>query len=72
MPPDEPPQDHYRMLLWAASMIKFVNQYLEVYKTKKSCILVAAYIGWNGDAERYILFQGEKLGLVCRIFRISM
>jgi predicted aconitase len=61
------------MLLQVASMIKFANQFLEAYKTK-NCILIAAYIGWDGDAERYILFQDEKRNprMVCRVLRISM
>ncbi|KAI0256900.1 kinase-like domain-containing protein [Lactifluus subvellereus] len=61
MPLDEPPQDHYRMLLEAASVILFANQFLEAYKRNKSYILIAAYVGWNGDTERYILFQDEKI-----------
>ncbi|KAI0247478.1 kinase-like domain-containing protein [Lactifluus subvellereus] len=58
--PDESPQNHYRMLLQAASVIRFANQFLEAYKRNKSCILVAAYVGSDGNTERYILFQDKE------------
>jgi hypothetical protein len=48
------------MLLQAASVIRFANESLQVYKTRKNFILVAAYIDDNGRAERYILFQDER------------
>ncbi|KAI0256891.1 hypothetical protein BJV78DRAFT_1167702 [Lactifluus subvellereus] len=71
-PAAQPPQDHYWMLLQAASVVRFANQFLEAYKRNKNCILVAAYVDCHGDTERYILFQDKKRDprMVCRVFRI--
>ncbi|KAI0245063.1 hypothetical protein BJV78DRAFT_1269588, partial [Lactifluus subvellereus] len=58
------------MLLQAASVIRFANQFLEAYKRNKSCILVAAYVGSDGNTERYILFQ-DKEGILEYYFQFN-
>ncbi|KAI0246273.1 hypothetical protein BJV78DRAFT_1286576 [Lactifluus subvellereus] len=60
MPPSQPPQDHYRMLLQAASVIRSANGFLQAYRTNKNCILVAAYVGCNGDTALHPVSGQEK------------
>jgi hypothetical protein len=64
--------DRIRMLLQAASIVRFANQRLERYRTDKSFVLVAAYIGHDGEVQRYILFQDKQNGHdVCCVFQRS-
>ena len=72
--PNQPPKDRYRMLLQAASVVRFANGFLGPYKANKDFIAVAAYIGASGDTERFILFQDKdrdpELRRVCHIFHM--
>ncbi|KAK2463965.1 hypothetical protein APHAL10511_004016 [Amanita phalloides] len=59
-PRSQPSQDCFRMLLQAATVIRFANKFLDEYKTNKNFILVAAYVDDDGIASRYILFQDKE------------
>jgi hypothetical protein len=69
---NQPQYDHIRMLLQAASVVRFANQHLEKYRTDKSYVLMAAYIDSDGEVHRYIMFQDKQKGHdVCCVFLIS-
>jgi hypothetical protein len=48
------------MLLSGASVVRFANEYLERFRTKKQFVLVAMFIQQNGEATRYLLYQLEN------------
>jgi hypothetical protein len=59
-PQNRPAVDLYRMMLQAASVIRFANTKQEAYKKEKNFVFVAIYIKSNGSAERYLIYQDEK------------
>ncbi|TCD61165.1 hypothetical protein EIP91_008827 [Steccherinum ochraceum] len=55
--PGEYPQDHLRMLLQGAAVVRFANTHVSSYNTKKNFVLVCTYIYTNGQAKRSLLYQ---------------
>ncbi|KAH9047370.1 hypothetical protein EDB84DRAFT_1461487 [Lactarius hengduanensis] len=51
------PVDHDRLLIQAASVVRFANTTLDTYKTEKNFVFVAIYISVYGRALRYVLYQ---------------
>jgi hypothetical protein len=58
-------EDHVRLLLQSAVIVRFANKFLDSYKVKKNFVLVVVYIGSDGMATYYLLFQTEKDYTVC-------
>src|SRR5580658_9265374 len=54
------PPDLILMLLSGASVVRFANEYLERFRTKKQFVLVAMFIQQNGEATLYLLYQLEN------------
>ncbi|KAH9164869.1 hypothetical protein EDB89DRAFT_2014754 [Lactarius sanguifluus] len=73
-PPSKPPVDFYRLMLQAASVVRFANTFIDVYKEKKTFILVAIFVGHTGLSHRYIFYQRRDSRTVYhkrRSFRLS-
>ncbi|KAH9165865.1 hypothetical protein EDB89DRAFT_2076393 [Lactarius sanguifluus] len=73
-PPDRPTVDLYRLMLQAASVVRFANSFINVYKQKKSFVFVAIFISHTGLADRYLLYQRGDSRMVWRkrrCFRLS-
>ena len=43
-----------------ATIVRFANTFLNTYKTEKSFIFIAIFIGDTGVADRYLLFQDRN------------
>ena len=52
--------DLFRLMLQGASIVRFANTKLDAYKEQKNFVFVAIYIDFNGDVQRYLLYQNEK------------
>ena len=60
------PEDHTRMLLMGAFVVRFANKFVSAFQEKKDFVLCAIYIGDQGEVTRNILF--EQCGKVCCAF----
>ena len=58
------PEDLIRMLLTGAAIIRLANKFLDTF-TAKNFVLFAIYMGDNGKAIRYSLFQEPNNPVVC-------
>jgi hypothetical protein len=56
----KPPVDFFRLMLQGASVVRFANTKLDAFKKEKNFVFVAIYIGYNGQVERYLLYQNVK------------
>jgi hypothetical protein len=67
------PPDLIRMLLSGASVVRFTNDFLEEFRTKKQFVLVAIFIEQDGEATRYLLYQlkNDRDKVVCCAFNTS-
>ncbi|KAH8980627.1 hypothetical protein EDB86DRAFT_3087731 [Lactarius hatsudake] len=73
-PPYGPPVGLYRLMLQAASVVRFANTFIDVYKEKKTFLLVAIFVGHTGLSHRYIFYQrrdSRKVYHKRRSFRLS-
>ena len=48
-------------MLQGASIVRFANTMLDAYKQEKDFVFVAIYIESNGQANRYVLYQDERI-----------
>ncbi|KAH8987163.1 hypothetical protein EDB92DRAFT_1948697 [Lactarius akahatsu] len=64
--PDRPTVDLYRLMLQAASIVRFAKSFINVYKQKKSFIFVAIFISHTRLADRYLLYQRGDSRMVWR------
>ena len=53
--------DSIRLMLQGASVVRFANTKLDAYKEKKGFVFMAIYIDSSGKADRYLLYQDEKI-----------
>ena len=50
-------RDKHRLMVQAASMVRYANSSLQAYRENKSFIFVAVFISAGALVERYLLFQ---------------
>jgi hypothetical protein len=50
-------EDHHRMMLQGAFIVRFANKFLDTYKTKKDFFFVTIFMGSTGEVIRRILYQ---------------
>jgi hypothetical protein len=66
---ETPNEDFTRMILQGTAIVRFVNNFLDAFKSKKDFVLVAIYIhnGRTGGRklDLYYLFQPEDVSKVC-------
>ena len=51
------PDDDIRLLIQAASVVRFANLHLDKYQTNRDFFLVSVYIHKSGQADRRIVYQ---------------
>lgn len=64
-PPDRPAEDHHRLLIQGASMVRFANTFLDAYKKERNFVFVAIFISDTGVADRYFMYQEKDSNKVC-------
>ncbi|KAH9160311.1 kinase-like domain-containing protein [Lactarius sanguifluus] len=62
---DRPAEDHHRLMLQGASVVRFANT-LDTYKNEKNFVFVAIFISSTGQADRYVLYQKKDSNDVYR------
>ena len=60
------PEDHTRMLLMGAAVVRFANKFSPRFMETKNFVLCATYIWFNSKVSRYLLYQGPDKPEVCR------
>jgi hypothetical protein len=53
-------ENHHRIMLQGAFIVRFANKFLDAYKTKKDFFFVTVFMGGTGEVVRRILYQ--KMG----------
>ena len=75
------PVDKVRLILEGAAIVRFANTFVDTFKQKRDFVLIAVYIGRNGYAEAFTLFQkpndqkeygGAMTGDVCVLYCFSL
>jgi hypothetical protein len=65
-------EDRTRMLLQGSAVVRFANEFLDAFKSKKDFVLVAMYFHGVGMLDLYYLFQVEGTSEVCHASYISL
>lgn len=60
-------EDHHRMMLQGAFIVRFANKFLDTYKTKKDFFFVTIFMGSTGEVIRRILYQ--KMSSMVVVYR---
>lgn len=60
-PPDRPAAERHRLMLKGASIVRFANTFLDMYKEEKNFVFVAMFVSDTGLTDRYFLYQKEGL-----------
>jgi hypothetical protein len=58
-------------MLQGASIVRFANTFLDVYKEEKNFVFVAIFISDTGVADRYFLYQTEGPSRTVRTHALS-